>query len=331
MARRGGWRRRGRASRFRYEDARGRPIDDAAALERVARLAIPPAWRDVWISPNARARLQATGVDRAGRRQYIYSAAHVAAREREKFERLIRFGEGLPRLRSRMAKHVRHGPYVHDWACAVAVTLINRAWFRVGSERYARSARTYGVTTLRKRHVTVRGRRVRFAFQAKNRAHVRTTIVDADVADAVRALLELGGGSRLFRYENGDGFTALSAQDLNAYLDDHLGAGFTAKDFRTWGGTLTAACALAEHGPPASEAEGRRVLAAVMRRVADELGNTPAVARRSYVAPAVVELYLQGKTLEDFSGHRPRVVSARQHGLRPEEASLVRLLRSADR
>lgn len=326
--RRGGWRRVGRAPRFRYVDAAGRPIEDEEQLERIRALAIPPAWREVWISPSPRARVQATGLDKAGRRQYCYHSAYRAARDREKFERLVRFGERLPMLRERIAEHIELGPYEQEWAFATAVTLINRGWFRLGSDRHARSARTYGVTTLRKRHASVRGRRVTFRFPSKNRVLVRTTLVDGELADAIRALLDLEGGSRLFRFEDDSEIRHVTAPALNDYLREHLGDGFTAKDFRTWGGTLTAAVALAEHGPSTSDTEARRVLASVMRQVAAELGNTPAVARSSYVAPAVIELYREGQTLEDFRGRGERVVSARRRGHEPEEAALLALLRS---
>lgn len=196
-ARRGGWRRRGSRSRFRYEDARGTPIAGDAELERISGLAIPPAWRDVWISPSSGAKLQATGLDSAGRRQYLYHPEYRAAREAEKFERLVRFGEGLPRLRESMIAHLRLGPYEREWACAVAVAFVNRAWFRVGSERHARSTRTYGVTTLHKRHATVRGSKVSFRFATKGRTLVRTTIVDRVLSDAVRELLDYGRAASL--------------------------------------------------------------------------------------------------------------------------------------
>jgi DNA topoisomerase-1 len=313
---------------FRYVDSRGARIEDETRLRRLERLAIPPAWRDVWISPSATARLQATGVDRAGRRQYLYHPAFREAREQAKFDRLVRFGELLPRLRADVADHLELGPYERAWTCAIAVTLINRAWFRVGSERSARGARTYGITTLGKRHVEVRGERVRFRFRAKGRVLVRTTLVDRDLAHAVRALRGFDGGSRLFRFEQDGVPTNLSARMLNAYLAEHLGGDFTAKDFRTWGGTLIAAVALAERGPPSSAAEERAVLAAVMRRVASELGNTPAVARASYVSPAVVEQWRQGRTLEHYTGRGPSVVSAHARGLTVEERALLRLLRS---
>ena len=328
MARRGGWRRLGRSPRFRYVDARGVPIADEQKLERIRSLVIPPAWRDVWISPHPGAKLQATGLDKAGRRQYLYHPEFRAAQEQAKFDRLVRFGERLPALRQRLDRHLDLGPHEREWACAIAVILVNRAWFRVGSERYARSSRTYGITTLTKRHASVRGNRVTFRFRAKHRVLVRTTLVDDDLADAVRALLAYPGGSRLFRFDLDGSRTNLTGAVLNAYLAEHLGEGFTAKDFRTWGGTLAAAVALAEHGPPQSGAEERRVLAAVMRKVGAELGNTPAVARSSYVSPAVIEQWRDGRTLEHFRERRLRAVTGRQLGLLPEEEALLSLLRS---
>jgi DNA topoisomerase-1 len=328
VARLGGWRRVGRAPRFRYVDSRGTPIDDEERLERVQSLVIPPAWRDVWISPSPQAKLQATGVDSAGRTQYLYHPEHRAAQEQAKFDRLVRFGELLPELREQVRRDLRAGPYELGWACGVAVTLVNRGWFRVGSDRHARNGRTYGVTTLYKRHVAVRGQRLTFRFHSKNRSLVRTTLVDATLARAVRELLDLPGGSRLLRFEREGGLANLTAPLLNEYIAEHLGEGFTAKDFRTWGGTLTAAIALAEHGPPADEAEAKRVLAAVMRNVGKELGNTAAVARASYVSPAVVEQYCEGRTLSTFRPQERRAVSARR-GLSREERALLSLLRSS--
>lgn len=328
MARRGGWRRQGSRGHFRYLDSRGRRITDETKLGRIEGLVIPPAWRDVWISPNASARLQATGTDKAGRRQYLYHPAFRAAQEEAKFERLVGFGERLPQLREHLAEHLDESPHSLEWTCALAVTLINRAWFRVGSDRYARSSRTYGVTTLSKRHVTVRGKKVTFTFQAKHRVAVRTTLVDDELADAVRALLQLHGGRRLFRFDRDGTLSNLTAPILNDYLAEYLGGGFTAKDFRPWGGTLTAAIALADHGPPTSVEDERRTLAAAMRKVGAELGNTAAVARTSYVSPAVIEQWRDGRTLSGFRKPRPRPISAHQVGLEPDEEALLSLLRS---
>src|SRR5687768_11686625 len=189
MARRGGWRRKGRKENFHYVDSRGKRITDPEKIERIEALVIPPAWRDVWISPRPRAKLQATGIDRAGRRQYLYHPEYRAQQEREKFDRLVRFAELLPGLRKAMSKHMDQEPLSPEWTCALAVRLINLGWFRVGTERYARTTRTFGITTLRKSHVTVRGSRISFRYRGKNRAWVRTAIVDDELADAMKELL----------------------------------------------------------------------------------------------------------------------------------------------
>ena len=328
MARKGGWRRAGGRGRFRYLDARGNQIEDPAKLERIEALVIPPAWRDVWISPRATAKLQATGLDSAGRRQYLYHPEFRAQQEQEKFDNLVRFAERLPDLRQAMGEHMLLEPYERERVCAVAIRLINMGWFRVGSDRYAKTSRTYGVTTLSKRHVSVRGTRVSFKFRAKHKLLVRTTLVDLELATAIRDLLEQPGGARLFRYEVSGDRCNVTGQVLNDYIREFMGENFTAKDFRTWGGTLTAAIAFAEHGPVEDAKEEKRVIASVMRTVGERLGNTPAVARSSYVSPAVVEQYLDGRTIDDFRPRHLRIVKARDIGLEREEKALVSLLRS---
>jgi DNA topoisomerase I len=328
VARKGGWRRKRSGSGFRYFDARGKEITDEAAIARIESLVIPPAWRDVWISPSSRAKLQATGVDSAGRRQYLYHPEYRAAQEQAKFDRLVRFAERLPDLRKTMAKHMERDQLDAERVCAVAVQLINLGWFRVGSERYAKTYRTYGITTLSKSHVSVRGSRIRFRYRGKRRMWVRTALIDEELAETVKELVNLPGGRRLFRYELDGEIYNLSARRLNEYIGTYLGEEFTAKDFRTWGGTLIAAISLAERGPAESETEAKRAVAAVMRMVGEKLGNTPAVARSSYVSPAVIEQYLDGRTLEDFRPRRLRVVRARETELDHEEQALLSLLRS---
>jgi len=212
--------------------------------------------------------------------------------------------------------------------CAVALRLINLGWFRVGSERYVRTSRTYGITTLRKRHAKVRGSRVTLSFRGKGSLHVRAAVVDTELATAMRELLALEGGTRLFRYRRNGDLCALTAQRLNDYIDEHMGEEFTAKDFRTWGGTLLAAIGLAERGAQDTVTESKRCVVAVVKRVAEQLGNTPAVARASYISPGVIEQYMEGRTIEDFRPRHLRVVGARELGLNPEEQSLVSLLRS---
>jgi DNA topoisomerase IB len=328
MARRGGWRRAGSRRHFRYYASRGNRITDPAKLARLEQLRIPPAWRDVWISPRSNAKLQAVGIDAAGRRQYLYHPEYRARQEQAKYDKLIRFAERLPELRAVMRDHVDLEPLQRDWTCSVALRIIDATWFRVGSDEYAREARTYGVTTLRKRHVSVKGKQIRFAFHGKGRSQVRRVLVDPELASALRTLIDVPGGSRLFRYDGANSLSNLTGRTLNDYVREYLGEEFTAKDFRTWGGTLAAAIAFAERRTPESETEAKRIVAAVMRGVGERLGNTPAVARSSYVSPAVVEQYLDGRTIEDFRPRHLRVVGARDVSLSREEEALVSLLRS---
>jgi DNA topoisomerase-1 len=328
VARTGGWRRVGSRRRFRYVDSRGRRITDPAKLARIETLRIPPAWREVRISPRPSAKLQATGIDAAGRKQYLYHPGFREAQEQAKYEKLIGFAERLPSLRTLMAEHMERESLDPDRICAVATRLINLTWFRVGDERYSKQYRTFGITTLRKKHVSVRGSRVTFSYQGKHRSWVRTAVVDDEIADAIRDLLKLRGGGRLFRYRVNGEIYNLSSRRLNDYIRANMGDDFTAKDFRTWGGTMLAAIALAEHGPAESQAQAKRVIAAVMRKVGEQLGNTPAVARSSYVSPAVVEQYLDGRTIEDFRPRHLRVVRAREIELEPEEQAVLSLLRS---
>jgi DNA topoisomerase-1 len=322
-----GWKREGMRRPFRYYDARGTRIRDAATIERLDKLAIPPAWREVWISPSVEAKLQATGIDAAGRKQYIYHPNFRAQQEAAKFDMLIRFAERLPDLRMAMGEHMMLDPLDPLRVCAIAVRLINLTWFRVGGERYMKSSRTYGVTTLTKDHVRVGGRRVTFRFPGKHNVQVRTALVDVELAEAVAAL-QATPGKRLFRYGLDGRLVNLTDRRLNDYIKQHMGAEFSGKDFRTWGGTLLAAIAFAERGPVEKPAEQKRTVAAVMRLVSEKLGNTPAVTRASYVSPAVVEQYLDGRTIEDFRPRHLRIVTARDIGLDPEEQATLSLLRS---
>jgi DNA topoisomerase IB len=326
------WTRRGRKGAFRFLDQQGRPIRDPAKLERIEKLAIPPAWKEVRISPSPKAKLQATGLDKAGRKQYLYHADFRAAQEQAKYDKLIRFAEKLPELRAAMAEHLDKSDVDRERVSAIALRLINLGWFRVGSERYVRGSGTYGITTLTRRHVTVRGHRVTLAFRGKHKIQVRTSIVDEELAVAMRELLAIPGGARVFRYEWEGAVYNLTSKRLNDYVKLHMGPDFSAKDFRTWGGTLLAAIALAEHarrsGFPETKTDEKRSISAAMRRVAQQLGNTPAVCRASYVSPAVIEQYLDGRTIEDFRPRHLRVVGARDAGLDPEEQALLSLLRS---
>jgi DNA topoisomerase I len=328
MPQRIGWRREGSKRHFRYLDADGRRITDEEKLARIRALAIPPAWKDVWISPSSRTKLQATGVDAAGRKQYLYHPSYRAKQEQAKYDKLIRFAEKLPKLREAMSEHIALEGMPEMKVAAIAVRLINLGWFRVGGDRYAKTSRTFGITTLRKSHVSVRGSRIAFRYRGKHSIMIHSAVVDPELA-AVMKQLVAQPGARLFKFEQEDGsYCNLDQRRLNAYIREHLGAEFTAKDFRTWGGTLVAAIELAQRDPPATEREAKKRIAEVMRKVGEKLGNTPAVARSSYVSPAVVEQYLDGRTIEDFRPRHLRVVGARDAALNREELATLSLLRS---
>lgn len=323
--------RTGRRGAFRYRDGRGRPIRDQATIERIESLAIPPAWTEVWISPRPGAKLQATGHDKAGRKQYLYHPDFRAAQEQEKYDSLTLFAERLPGLRAAMTEHLDLEELDRERVSAIALRLISLGWFRVGSERYVRDG-TYGVTTLLRRHVHVRGRQIRLSFPGKHGIRVRCELVDEELADAIHGLLRVRGGPRVFKYRWEGELYNLTNKRLNDYVKIYLGDEFSAKDFRTWGGTLLAAVYFAERvqrrGFPESAREQQRSVTAVMRRVAEQLGNTPAVTRASYVSPAVVEQYLDGRTIDDFRPRHLRLVKARDPGLSPEEQATLSLLRS---
>jgi DNA topoisomerase I len=316
---------------FRYVDGRGNAIRDPAVLERIEELAIPPAWNDVWIAARPGAKLQATGYDKAGRKQYLYHLDYRAAQEEAKYDRLIRFGEHLSELRVAMTDHLDKDELDRERVSAVALRLISLGWFRVGTERFAREG-TYGVTTLLRRHVEIRGKRIRLSFPSKSGIRVRSELVDEELADAIRGLLKVKGSPRVFKYRWEGDLYNLTSTRLNDYVKIYLGEEFSAKDFRTWGGTLLAAIYFAEQsekqGFPASASAKKRSVTAVMRRVAQQLGNTPAVTRSSYVSPAVVEQYLDGRTIDDFRPRHLRLVKARDPKLSPEEQAMLSLLRS---
>jgi DNA topoisomerase I len=328
MAARIGWTRKGSKRRFHYFDADAREITDEAKLARVRALAIPPAWKDVWISPSPRSKLQATGVDAAGRKQYLYHPDYRAKQEQAKYDKLIRFAERLPQLREAMAEHMELDGLPPEKVAAIATRLINLGWFRVGGDRYAKESRTFGITTLRKSHVSVRGSRIAFRYRGKHSIMLRSAVVDPELAAAMKTLIALPG-SRLFQFQAPDGTRCnLDQRRLNDYIKSYLGDEFSAKDFRTWGGTLLAAIQFAQQEPPENPTQAKRRIAAVMRHVAEKLGNTPAVARSSYVSPAVVEQYLDGRTIDDFRPRHLRVVGARDTALDREEQATLSLLRS---
>jgi DNA topoisomerase-1 len=268
------------------------------------------------------------GRDARGRKQYRYHPRWREIRDATKYGRLLLFAERLPALRRRVAADLARPGLPREKVLATVVRLLETSLIRVGNAEYAAANGSFGLTTLRSRHVRVEGATLRFEFRGKGGKQHVVDIADRRLARVVRQCQELPG-HELFQYVDDEGQRhTIASGDVNAYLRETAGEEFTAKDFRTWGGTLTAAIALAEHGVPDSEAEAKRAVVNVMRTVGEKLGNTPAVARTSYVSPAVVEQYLDGRTLEDFRPRHLRVVKARDIGLDPEENALLSLLRS---
>jgi DNA topoisomerase-1 len=325
------WRRVGSKSRgFRYETAAGRSIEDETALERIKSLVIPPAWREVRISPTPRGRLQAIGLDRAGRVQRIYHPSFTARRARRKYEKIERFGAALPALRRKTNEDIARDGLDKERVLAVVVRLINDLYFRVGSEESVRRYRTYGVTTLRNRHLEIeRGGRLVFKFTGKHHIKHRRILVDEELASLMRDIKAIGG-AKLFEYIGEDGrVRAIKPRDVNDYIKAAAGPEFSAKDFRTWGGTLLAAAELAEIGCCEEERQAKKNLATAVKRVAEHLGNTPTVCRSCYIHPSVLEAYTRGLSIDEFRPrHARRRIQRQQPEYTVEELALLKLLRA---
>ena len=290
-----GFRRTRSGKGFAYRDPGGGLIRDRQALDRIRTLAIPPAWTDVWICPDATGHIQATGRDGKGRKQYRYHDAWIRRSSEAKFDRLPAFARALPRLRQRVEADLGRRGVCRDKVLATAVRLLELTLIRVGNARYAKQNRSYGLTTLNKRHLDLNGTALTFAFRGKSGVEHEVRVRDRRLATVVRSLRELPG-QQLFKYRDGDGTPCvLTSDDVNAYIREAMGDGFSAKDFRTWAGTVSAARALREAEPPASAADAKRRITACVKAVAGLLGNTPTVCRSSYIHPRVFELYQSGQ------------------------------------
>jgi DNA topoisomerase-1 len=289
--------RRGRG--FRYVDSAGTAVTDPEVLRRVRALVIPPAWEDVWICPWPHGHIQAVGTDAAGRRQYRYHDLWREERDRDKFDRVLRLAARLPRARQRIAAELATDGLGQHRVLACAARLLDLGFFRVGGEAYADENGTYGLATMRKEHVSIEGRHVVFTYLAKGNQERVQSIVDDDVREVVRALKRRRGGSQeLLAYRDSRRWYDVRSADINAYLRDLLRDDWTAKDFRTWHATVLMAVGLAvSTRAPASPSARRRAVTRAVREVADYLGNTPAVARASYIDPRVIDLYDDGVTI----------------------------------
>jgi DNA topoisomerase I len=310
---------------FTYVDHAGRVIRDRATIERITRLRIPPAWRDVHIARGANASVQAWGFDARGRRQYRYHERAVERGQLRKYHRVRRMGHDLPAMRRRIARDVGAPELSREAVTAAAVRLIGEAFFRVGSERYARDNGTFGLTTLRKSHVTLHGERVQFDYLGKGSIRQRQVVFDRKLATVIARLMKTPG-KRLFRYLDRGRWTDLTSQDVNEYLKRLGSARYTAKDFRTWGGTLRMATVLHDLGPGANSREATRNVALAARLVAAELGNTPAICRSSYVHPLVIARYVDAGVTIGANFERPRGRRRVTANHTPEERALLAFL-----
>jgi DNA topoisomerase-1 len=294
-----GIRRRRRGRGFEYFDESGERIGDIETLERIRELAIPPAWQDVWICPYPNGHIQAVGTDAAGRRQYRYHQKWRERRDQIKFDKMTEFARALPRLREVAAEDVRRKGFPREKVLACAVRLLDRGFFRIGGEEYAEENESFGLATMQKRHVSLGDERtLTFDYPAKSGKRQIRSIVDPDVYEIVAALKARRGGPELLAYEVDGTWFDVKSPDINAYIKEATGADFSAKDFRTWSGTVLAAVALAVSGPVARSRSGRkRAITRAIKEVAHYLGNTPAVARASYIDPRVFDRYLSGVTI----------------------------------
>ena len=312
---------------FRYVDVGGRRIRDSRTLTRIDALRLPPAWRDVRIAASSRAAIQAWGFDARGRRQYRYHDRAVERRELRKYHRIRRLARELPKIRRTLHGDARATSGAAgldvDTVAATVLRLIGETFCRIGGERYARENGTFGIATLRKSHVVIRDGAAYLEYRGKGRVPQRQVVHDSALVALLRRQLRTPG-SRLFAYRRNGAWRALTARDVNEYLRRRVGA-YSAKDFRTWGGTLRAATVLAELGPGRTTAEARRNVALAMRLVSYELGNTPAICRASYVHPIVVARYLdEGETIPLPRARRRATNRGRAHS--PEERMLIAFL-----
>jgi DNA topoisomerase I len=321
-----GIRRKRAGSGFSYVDPEGTRITDKKTLERIRKLAIPPAYTDVWICPSPNGHIQATGRDARGRKQYRYHPKWREVRDETKFGRMVAFSEVLPKIRARVEADLALPGLPREKVLATVVRLLECTNIRVGNDEYARANGSYGLTTLRDKHVEVSGGSLRFSFKGKSGKTHEVELTDRRLARIVRRCREVPG-EELFQYlDDEGGRQTIGSGDVNDYLREISGQEFTAKDFRTWAGTLLAVAALRELGPMDTEREAKSAIVKAVDRVADQLNNTRAVCRKYYVHPTVFETYLAGTMLAGL-GNGTRSAAAAAAALSADEKALVRLLR----
>jgi DNA topoisomerase-1 len=309
-----------------YLDADGQAIGDEDTLARIRALAIPPAWTDVWICASPKGHLQATGRDARQRKQYRYHAKWRTLRDEVKYERMISFGQALPAIRRSVDADLSRPGLPREKVLATIVHLLEATMMRIGNEEYARQNKSFGLTTLRDRHVRIDGKAVEFRFRGKSGVFHKVKLEDKRLARIIARIRDLPG-QELFHYEDDDGKAhTVDSSDVNDYLREISGEDYTAKDFRTWSGTVLAALALQEFEKFDSEAQARKNIVKAIESVAEKLGNTPSICRKCYVHPAILEAYLDGTVLDAMRASTRRELVEDLHALQPEEAAVVAFL-----
>jgi DNA topoisomerase-1 len=324
------WRRKGTMKGgFHYVEASGKRITGDEQLERIRSLVIPPAWKHVRISPAPSSSLQAVGMDTTGRIQYLYNPKFSEKQQRKKFAKIEKFGEYLPQLRKITNEHIALEGFPREKVLAIMMRLINSLYIRIGTDKSARHYRTYGITTLQNRHLEI-GKKGMLTFDFVGKSHIqhRKVMVDEELAGLMKELKALGGARKLFHYLDEEGKARpVKPRDINSYLKDATSPDFSAKDFRTWGGTLMAAVELAEIGKAGNEQELKKNIVNAVKKVAEKLGNTPTVCRSSYIHPVILKFYERGITLDEFRGRKARQIHRIEAEYEPEEKALLKLFR----
>src|SRR6202049_1794283 len=323
-----GYTRKAKGDDFDYFDTEGKLIRDEQRLLRIKRLAIPPAWIDVWISPSANGHIQATGRDARKRKQYIYHERWREMRDENKYERIVSFGKALPKIRRRVSKDLSLPGLPRNKVLAAIVQLLELSFIRVGNEEYARENKSFGLTTMQDRHVDVKGSKMRFRFRGKSGIKHDVDITDRRIAKIILKLQDLPGQELFQCIDENDDVCDITSQDVNDYLREITGEDFTAKDFRTWAGTVLAAIALNAVGEFETKKQAKANIKNAVMAVAKTLGNTPAICRKCYVHPAVFENYLAGNSIEGLKRETDEALANEDVNLRSGEVAILKFLQA---
>ncbi|MDP9186203.1 MAG: DNA topoisomerase IB [Verrucomicrobiota bacterium] len=323
-----GYTRKAKGEDFDWLDADGKPIRDEQRLLRIKRLAIPPAWTDVWVSPSPNGHIQATGRDARGRKQYVYHERWREVRDENKYDRIISFGKALPKIRRRVSQDLKLPGLPREKVLATVVQLLERTFIRIGNEEYARENKSFGLTTMKDRHVEVKGAKLRFRFRGKSGREHEIDVTDRRTAKIISKLQDLPGQD-LFQYvDDGGEIHDITSQDVNEYLRVITGEDFSAKDFRTWAGTVLTAIALNAQEKFETQKQAKSNINTAIRAVAKILGNTPAICRKCYVHPAVLENYLDQRSIDGLKAMTEEALEQEDVDLRSSEAAVLKFLES---